>query len=156
MPGVSNSTCVTPGTGLVDRNQTVAMTTANAPQPAQGKNSFTQNEARGHLESNGFQNVNSLRKDEDDVWRGTAMKNGQSAQVWLDYKGNTGSDLGMSNGGNLPGWQRCQPGHRSGVGNQDDNFRRQRQCYRHAPTGPRQAQAYPYKAEGTRTCPCRQ
>ena len=114
MPGVNSSTGVTPKTGVVDRNrgtaaasgdsnQAVATTSANAPQPAQGRNSFTEGEARRRLESNGFQGINNLRKDDGGVWRGTGMKDGQTAQVWLDYKGNTGSDRGLPNGGNLPG-----------------------------------------------------
>ena len=107
MPGVSPSTGVTPGTGAVDRNtgtaaasgdrnQAVATTGANAPQPARGATSFTEGEARRRLEANGFQNVGALRKDNGGVWRGTGSKGGQSVQVWLDYKGNTGQDGGMA------------------------------------------------------------
>jgi len=110
LPGVNSSTGVTPSTGLVDRNagtaaasgdrnQAVTTTTANAPQPARGSNSFTQGEARRRLESAGFQNVNNLRKDDGGVWRGTGTKDGQPAQVWLDYKGNTGQDGGMATAG---------------------------------------------------------
>ncbi len=78
MPGVSSSTGVTPGTGVVDRNtgaaaasgdrnQTVATTGANAAQPARGSNSFTEGEARGRLERSGFQGVGSLAKDDGGV-----------------------------------------------------------------------------------------
>ena len=102
MTGTSPSTGVAPGTGVVDRNtgtaaaagdrnQAVATTGANAPQPARGANSFTQNEARRRLERNGFTGVNGLRKDDAGVWRGTATKNGQQGAVWLDYKGNAGT-----------------------------------------------------------------
>ncbi len=114
MPGVNSSTGTTPSTGVVDRNtgtaaasgdrnQAVTTTTANAPQPARGSNSFTQGEARRRLESAGFQNVNNLRKDDGGVWRGTGTKDGQSAQVWLDYKGNTGQEGGMANAGTPTG-----------------------------------------------------
>ena len=100
MPGVSSSTGVTPGTGLVgrnsgtaaasgDRNQAVATTAANAPQPARGSNSFTQAEARRRMERAGFSGIGPLAKD-GGIWRGTATKAGQPAQVWLDYKGNVG------------------------------------------------------------------
>ena len=110
MPGVNSSTGVTPSTGLVgrnagtaaasgDRNQAVTTTTANAPQPARGSNSFTQGEARRRLENAGFQNVNNLRKDDGGVWRGTGTKDSQPAQVWLDYKGNTGQDGSMATAG---------------------------------------------------------
>ena len=107
MPGVSTSTGVTPGTGVVDRNtgtaaaagdrnQALATTGANAPQPARGANSFSEGEARRRIESGGFSGVGALHKDDGGVWRGTATKNGASAQVWLDYKGNVGQDGGMA------------------------------------------------------------
>ncbi len=110
LPGVNNSTGVTPSTGLVDRNagtaaasgdrnQAVTTTTANAPQPARGSNSFTQGEAQRRLESAGFQSVSHLHKDDGGVWRGTGTKDGQPAQVWLDYKGNTGQEGGMATAG---------------------------------------------------------
>lgn len=99
MNGVSPATGVTPSTGVVDRNtgtaaaagdsnQAVATTSANAPQPARGRNSFSQGEARRRIESRGFQQVTGLRKDNTGVWRGTAMREGASVPVWLDYKGN--------------------------------------------------------------------
>jgi hypothetical protein len=101
MPGVSSNTGTTPGTGMVDRNsgnaaaagdrnQAVATTSANAPQPARGKNSFTEGEARRRIERNGYTNVMGLKKDDAGVWRGNASKSGQSEAVWLDYKGNVG------------------------------------------------------------------
>lgn len=71
-------------------NQAVATTSANAPAPARGANSFTESEARNRIEANGFSNVSGLAKDSDGVWRGTAQKGSQQAQVWLDYKGNVG------------------------------------------------------------------
>ena len=99
MPGVNPSTGVTPPTGMVDRNtgtaaasgdrnQAAATTSANAPQPARGRNSFSQGEARRRLERGGFAQVTGLRKDDGGVWRGSAMRDGASVPVWLDYKGN--------------------------------------------------------------------
>ncbi len=101
MPGVNPSTGTTPSTGYVDRNsgtaaasgdrnQAVATTDANAPQPAQGANSFSHGEARRRIESHGFQRVVNLHKDKGGVWRGMGMKDGQKVPVWLDYKGNVG------------------------------------------------------------------
>ncbi len=114
MPGVSTSTGVTPGTGVVDRNtgaaaasgdrnQAVTTTSTNAVEPARGSNSFSEGEARRRLESNGFQGVTSLAKDDGGVWRGTATKDGQTMQVWLDYKGNTGQQGGMPRAMSAPG-----------------------------------------------------
>jgi len=99
MSGVNPNTGVTPSTGVVDRNtgtaaaagdrnQAVATTNANAPQPARGRNSFSQGEARRRIERTGFQQVTGLHKDNAGVWRGTAMRDGASVPVWLDYKGN--------------------------------------------------------------------
>ncbi len=106
VPGVSPDAGVTPGTGLVgrsgaaaasgDRNQAVATTGANAARPAHGSSSFTQAQARRRLERNGYEGVSALTKDSGGVWHGSATKDGQPVQVWLDYKGNTGQQGGMA------------------------------------------------------------
>jgi protein CpxP len=100
--GVNPSTGTAPGTGIVnrntgpaaasgDRNQAVATTNANAPQPTKGANSFTDGEARRRIESNGYTDVSGLQKDADGIWHGTAKKGGNTIKVWLDYKGNVGA-----------------------------------------------------------------
>ena len=100
-PGVNTSTGTVPGAGIVDRNtgttaaagnrnQAVATTGVNAPQPASGRNSFTMSEARGRLERGGYSEVTALTKDANGIWRGSAMKDGTKTGVWLDYKGNSG------------------------------------------------------------------
>ncbi len=71
-------------------NQAVATTNANAQHPAHGANSFSRGEARTRIAGHGFQNVSDLHKDNNGVWRGKAMKDGQPVSVWLDYKGNVG------------------------------------------------------------------
>ncbi len=71
-------------------NQAVATTSANAMQPAHGANSFSMREAGRRIARHGFTQVADLRKDENGVWRGTAMMQGSKANVWLDYKGNVG------------------------------------------------------------------
>jgi hypothetical protein len=73
-------------------NQAVATTHENAPMPAKGANSFTMGEASTRIANNGFTNVTGLAKDADGVWRGHADKNGTNAAVWLDYKGNVGTN----------------------------------------------------------------
>lgn len=73
-------------------NQAVATTSANAPQPARGRNSFTMGEARRRIERNGYAQVADLRKDGNGVWRGHAQKDGATVNVWLDYKGNVGTN----------------------------------------------------------------
>jgi hypothetical protein len=74
-----------------DSNQAVATTSASADVPAKGANSFTMGQAQSRLEKQGFSNVSDLQKDNDGVWRGMAEKDGAKQNVWLDYKGNTGS-----------------------------------------------------------------
>ena len=66
-------------------------TNANlSAKPAKGANSFSQGEANSRLTANGFSGVSGLKKDSDGIWRGTAMQNGQSVNVWLDYTGAVG------------------------------------------------------------------
>jgi len=56
--------------------------------PLPGANSFTEGQARARIEAGGFTAVSGLRKDEHSIWRGTAMKDGRTVNVALDYKGN--------------------------------------------------------------------
>ncbi len=71
-------------------NQAVTTTGANADQPAKGANSFTKGEARHRIQRKGYSHVTGLTKDPNGVWRGSAQKDGQPVNVWLDYKGNVG------------------------------------------------------------------
>ncbi len=70
-----------------------AVTTTAEPSrttaaPVAGANSFTEGQARSRIEERGYTQVMDLKKDDNGVWRGTAMKDGKSAQVSLDYQGN--------------------------------------------------------------------
>ena len=56
--------------------------------PVPGANSFTESQARGRLEAHGYANVTDLKLDDQQIWRGKAMKNGASVTVALDYQGN--------------------------------------------------------------------
>lgn len=60
----------------------------NSPTPVAGANSFTEGEAKSHIEARGFTNVRDLRKDTNGIWRGNASKSGASVPVSLDYQGN--------------------------------------------------------------------
>lgn len=60
----------------------------NSPLPVAGANSFTRSEARSQIEAKGYTHVTGLKKGKDGVWRGTAMKDGQSGPVSVDYQGN--------------------------------------------------------------------
>ena len=71
---------------------TPAVNTPNSPPnpgaPVAGSNSFTEGQAKSRIESNGFASVSELRKDDQGVWRGKAMKDGKSVTVSLDFQGN--------------------------------------------------------------------
>jgi len=71
---------------------TPAVNTPNTPPnpgaPVAGSNSFTEGQAKSRIESNGFANVSELRKDDQGVWRGKAVKDGKSVTVSLDFQGN--------------------------------------------------------------------
>lgn len=58
--------------------------TSNA---AQGRNSFTQAQAKGRIAKAGYGKIGQLAKDANGVWQGKAMKDGKLVTVALDYKG---------------------------------------------------------------------
>lgn len=62
--------------------------TANAGAPVQGKNSFTESQAKSRIEAAGFADVSGLKLDDQGIWRATANKDSKSVQVALDYQGN--------------------------------------------------------------------
>lgn len=69
-----------------------AVSTSDNPRttaaPVAGANSFTEGQARARIEEKGFGNVTELKKDGQGIWRATAMKEGKSVSVALDYQGN--------------------------------------------------------------------
>ena len=60
----------------------------NPGAPVAGANSFTEGQARSRMESKGYTNLSGLKKDDKGVWRGTAMRDGKSVDVSLDFEGN--------------------------------------------------------------------
>ena len=59
-----------------------------AAAPVAGKNSFTKQQTAKRLRDHGYSQVKGLTKDDQGVWRGTAMKDGASVNVSVDYQGN--------------------------------------------------------------------
>ena len=55
--------------------------------PASGANSFTEAQARERIVKGGYSHISALKKDDNGLWQGTAMKDGKSVRVALDYKG---------------------------------------------------------------------
>src|SRR3954454_7489194 len=53
--------------------------------PVAGANSFTEGQAGSRIEKMGFADVTDLKKVDNGVWRGRAMKNGQMVDFSVDY-----------------------------------------------------------------------
>jgi hypothetical protein len=56
--------------------------------PVPGANSFTEAQARERLAAHGYAIVADLKLDDQQIWRGKALKNGAIVNVALDYQGN--------------------------------------------------------------------
>jgi putative membrane protein len=64
---------------------------AKAPEagaPLKGTNSLTEGDAKDRALAAGYSAISSLVQDGDGVWRGSAMSNGKSTKIAVDYKGN--------------------------------------------------------------------
>jgi hypothetical protein len=62
--------------------------TQNPTAPVEGANSFTEAQAKTRIEEAGYTEVSGLKLDDKGVWQATAMKDGKSVSVALDYQGN--------------------------------------------------------------------
>lgn len=64
-------------------------TDTNKTETAQtpGSTSFTEGQAKGHIENAGYTDVSGLTKTPDGFWTGSAKKDGKSVEVSVDYKG---------------------------------------------------------------------
>ncbi len=76
-----------------DSPQNSAINTQDSPNrqvnaPVAGANSFTEGQAKSRIENMGFVDVTDLKKDDNGVWRGRAMRSGQTVDVSVDYQGN--------------------------------------------------------------------
>ena len=72
----------------VCRACTKVMLSVAVNAPVAGRNSFTEGEAKSRIEKTGFSNVSNLKKDDDGVWRGRAIKDGKTVDVSVDFQGN--------------------------------------------------------------------
>ncbi|HWL80668.1 MAG TPA: hypothetical protein VNR89_06945 [Roseomonas sp.] len=73
--------------GRADPNATGTDNPPTTATPAAGANSFTEGQARDRIAAAGYTDVQNLKKDEQGVWRGQAMQNGQRVDIGLDFKG---------------------------------------------------------------------
>jgi hypothetical protein len=101
LPTIAISLSLAFGTGGLACAQDAPMASPNAPgnpvvkSPsdtgpaalAKGHNSFTKGQARTRIEKAGYTQVAGLMKNSDGLWQGSAMQDGKSVQVSLDYQG---------------------------------------------------------------------
>lgn len=70
----------------VATDESVAEREVNAP--AAGESSFTEAQVMSRIRDAGYTDVTALTKTADGSWQGTAMRDGQSVTVVVDYQGN--------------------------------------------------------------------
>jgi putative membrane protein len=87
LAGSASAQTATKSTRVIKETHTV-----NDGGPRNGANSFTEAQARGHIQNAGFTHVSALTKGDDGIWRGTARKRGRTVKVGLDYKGNVSTN----------------------------------------------------------------
>jgi protein CpxP len=90
--GSSNPAVNTSGNAPSNVNASGTATIVALSALEKGANSFTQSQAQGRLEGAGFTGVSDLKKDDQGIWRGKAMRAGKSTVVGFDYKGNIGAE----------------------------------------------------------------
>ncbi len=61
---------------------------ADIGAPLAGANSFTETQAKDRVVAHGISMPASLVMDDKGIWRGSAMQDGKSVTVAVDYKGN--------------------------------------------------------------------
>jgi hypothetical protein len=88
-PPASTAPAAAPPASSGPGNSAVNQPNTNNPgAPVAGANSFTEGQAKSRIESYGYSGVTALKKDDNGVWRGTAVKDGRSVSVSLDFQGN--------------------------------------------------------------------
>jgi hypothetical protein len=70
------------------RNDVFMAKAPDAGAPLKGANSFTEAQAKDRVLAAGLMSVSSLVKDGNDIWHGSAMKDGKAVKVAVDFKGN--------------------------------------------------------------------
>ena len=73
--------------GLASAQTTQAPPSSTQQPTVAGANSFTEAQAQERIEA-GFTEVKALKKDDQGIWRGTAMQSGKQVNVALDFQGN--------------------------------------------------------------------
>jgi hypothetical protein len=81
-PGGAVSAPASPQNDAVNSDANV-----NDTSQTPGSNSFTESQAKSHIESAGYTDVSTLTKTADGLWIGKAKKAGKTMDVSLDFKG---------------------------------------------------------------------
>ncbi|MFM9849116.1 MAG: PepSY domain-containing protein [Hyphomicrobiaceae bacterium] len=86
---VAASVALVPG-AVAAQTSTPSTSTQSGTQQSlvAGANSFTEAQAQDRIEKAGFTEVKALKKDDQGIWRGTAMQSGKQVNVALDFQGN--------------------------------------------------------------------
>ncbi|HEY2356755.1 MAG TPA: hypothetical protein VGH86_04840 [Phenylobacterium sp.] len=79
-PGGAISPAKSNGAINTDANKTNA-------DAAAASNSFTEGEAKGHIENAGYTDVTDLQKTKDGLWVAMAKQGGKAVNVKVDFKG---------------------------------------------------------------------
>lgn len=90
--GSSNPAVSTTGNAPSSVNATGTAKLVAPSALEKGANSFTEGQARSRLAGAGLSNVTGLKKDDQGIWRGKAMRNGKNVAVGFDYKGNIAAE----------------------------------------------------------------
>lgn len=77
-----------PNTDRPDAGRPGAARAASDAKLEEGANSFTEAQTRSRLEQAGYKDVKDLKKDDKGIWRGSAMLDGRTVRVGVDFKGN--------------------------------------------------------------------
>lgn len=86
--GALAQTSTPPATTDGDTPAVAAPDSTNPTAPVAGANSFTEEQAKKRIVEAGYTDVAGLKLDSEGVWRGSAMKDGKSVQIAVDYQGN--------------------------------------------------------------------
>jgi len=86
--GAAASGAMSPGGVVSPPQENAAVNTGMTEADiSAGSTSFTEGQARGHIENAGYTGVTGLTKTPDGLWTGTAMKDGKSMNVAVDFRG---------------------------------------------------------------------
>jgi len=79
----NNGTTAAPGGGLTHNNDPAMATMSDT-----GTMVYTESDARGRFNSDGYTSVTGLSRDDGSMWHAKAIKDGKWVQVTLDTHGN--------------------------------------------------------------------